>query len=77
MKVENSRRILFTLLFLTSMASFLYLQLGYDTNQKFADAEKKIINSEKFLEKSEKNFHDFSLAKIIINNIVNVVIIKQ
>lgn len=76
MKVENSKSILFTFLFLMSIASFLYLQLGYNENPKFADAEKNIINSEKILENSEKNFHDFSLARIIISNIVNVIIIK-
>lgn len=58
------------------MASFLYLELGYGEGTKMAAAEKKLLNSENILENSEKNFHDFSIAKIIISNIVDVIIIK-
>ena len=76
MKVINSRSLIFTFLFLVSMASFLYLELGYGEGTKMAAAEKKLLNSENILENSEKKFHDFSIAKIIISNIVDVIIIK-
>ena len=46
MKVINSKSLIFTFLFLVSMA-FLYLELGYGEGSKWQVQKKKLLNSEK------------------------------
>lgn len=76
MKVLKRQTILFSLLVMFSFSSFLYLQVAYPNVKNDSLNEKISLESEKIFENSEKNIGNFSLAKVVLQNIINVIIIK-
>ena len=76
MKVLQRQTILFTLLVMFSFSCFLYLLLAYRNSKNVSLGENIYVETENILENSEKKFDHFSLAKVVLQNIINVIIIK-
>jgi len=76
MKVLQRQTILFTLLVMFSFSCFLYLQLVYPNGKNVSVEEKIYVETENIFENSEKNIDHFSVAKVVLKNIINVIIIK-
>ncbi|MBK7007218.1 MAG: hypothetical protein IPH94_05445 [Saprospiraceae bacterium] len=76
MKVLQRQTILFTLLVMFSFSCFLYLQLAYPNGKNVSVEENIYVETENIFENSEKNIDHFYLAKVVLQNIINVIIIK-
>lgn len=76
MKVLKRQTLLFSLLVMFSFSSFLYLQLAYPNVKNDASKENNYLQAENIFENSEKNMDHFSVVKVVLTNIINVIIIK-
>ncbi len=71
------KKTLFTIVILCSVFSFIYLEFftKYNSNLNFSSQIES--KTEIILEKNKNNFDNKSFIKLVVNNIINVIVIKS
>ncbi|MBK8699915.1 MAG: hypothetical protein IPN29_10430 [Saprospiraceae bacterium] len=76
MKSIKTQYAFFSVIAILSLASFFYLQFGFNKDENSAFKAGLREKSEKIFVDSEKKIDRVPVLKIIISNIINVIIIK-